>query len=80
MTNELPTLATTDLEQVSGGLDIGSIASQLGGLADSFTGGQGKGAQLGGQIGGWIQQLIGNAGGGGGGQQSPDVTASVTTG
>lgn len=68
MTNtQFPSLSQAELDQVAGGFNIGQIGQQIGGLVDSFTGGQGKGAQMGGQIGGFIQQLIGSFGGGGGG-------------
>lgn len=65
--HELPTLTTTELAQTTGGLDAGALGGQIGGLVDQFTGGNGKGAQMGSQIGGFVQNLIGQFGGGGGG-------------
>lgn len=46
----LPSLETIELDAVTGGLDVGAIAGQIGGLVDSFTGGT-KGAQVGGIVG-----------------------------
>ncbi len=65
--SELSTLTTTELAQTTGGLDAGALGGQIGGLVDQFTGGNGKGAQMGSQIGGFVQNLIGQFGGGGAG-------------
>ena len=73
MLSDFPTIASHDLETVSGGFDLsslmnlnfGQIGQSIGGLIDSFSGGSGKGAQMGGQIGSLIQQFMGMFSGGG---------------
>lgn len=57
-TETLPTIPTQDLTQVSGG-NAAEIGTKIGGLVDSFSGGQGEGAKLGGEIGGLVQSFLG---------------------
>lgn len=54
----LETFPTTDLHVVTGG-NAGQLGSQIGGLVDSFTGGNGQGAKLGGEIGNLVQGFLG---------------------
>lgn len=61
---QLPSIPTTDLAAVTGGVDAGALGTQIGGFVDKLTGNTGKGSQIGGQIGGFVQQFLGGSGGG----------------
>ena len=59
--DQLETIPRDQIENVTGGIDIGGLATSIGGIVDQFACTGGKATQIAGQIGGLVSSLMGGA-------------------
>ncbi|MEO8702425.1 MAG: hypothetical protein ABI867_20445 [Kofleriaceae bacterium] len=71
MPHAFEAIPEAQLITVAGGIDIGGLATSIGGLVDKFAGTGGKATQIAQQIGGIASSFMGGGAGGGGAAAAP---------